>query len=52
MDLLLTVNHARRTTLVLVTHDAALASLAEAQLALRDGRRDPEHSRLAAALAP
>ena len=52
MDLLLTVNHARRTTLVLVTHDAALASLAEAQLALRDGRRDPERSRLAAALAP
>jgi putative ABC transport system ATP-binding protein len=52
MDLLLAVNHARRTTLVLVTHDAALASLAEAQLALRDGRRDPERSRLAAALAP
>jgi putative ABC transport system ATP-binding protein len=52
MDLLLAVNHARRTTLVLVTHDAALASLAEAQLALRDGRRDPEHSRVAAAVAP
>ena len=52
MDLLLAVNHARRTTLVLVTHDAALASLAEAQLALRDGRRDPERSRVAAAVAP
>jgi putative ABC transport system ATP-binding protein len=52
MDLLLAVNHARRTTLVLVTHDAALASLAEAQLALRDGRRDPERSRVAAVLAP
>jgi putative ABC transport system ATP-binding protein len=52
MDLLLAVNHARRTTLVLVTHDAALASLAEAQLALRDGRRDPERSRVVAAAAP
>ena len=48
MDLLLTVNHARKTTLVLVTHDAALAALAEVQLALRDGRRDAEHSRVAA----
>jgi predicted ABC-type transport system involved in lysophospholipase L1 biosynthesis ATPase subunit len=37
------------TTLVLVTHDAALAALAEVQLALRDGRRDPEHSRVVAA---
>jgi putative ABC transport system ATP-binding protein len=52
MDLLLAVNQTRRTTLVLVTHDAALASLAEAQLALRDGRRDPERSRVAAAVAP
>jgi putative ABC transport system ATP-binding protein len=52
MDLLLAVNQARRTTLVLVTHDAALASLAEAQLALRDGRRDPERSRVAVAVAP
>ena len=51
MDLLLAVNHARRTTLVLVTHDAALASLAEVQLALRDGRRDPDHSRVAATAA-
>ena len=49
MDLLLTVNQARKTTLVLVTHDAALAALAEVQLALRDGRRDPEHSRVVAA---
>jgi putative ABC transport system ATP-binding protein len=48
MDLLLTVNHARKTTLVLVTHDSALAALAEVQLALRDGRRDAEHSRVAA----
>ena len=49
MDLLLTVNQAQKTTLVLVTHDAALAALAEVQLALRDGRRDPEHSRVVAA---
>jgi putative ABC transport system ATP-binding protein len=52
MDLLLAVNQARRTTLVLVTHDAALAALTEAQLALRDGRRDPERSRVAVAVAP
>jgi putative ABC transport system ATP-binding protein len=50
MDLLLTVNRARGTTLVLVTHDAGLASLAEVQLALRDGQRDPERSRLTAAV--
>jgi putative ABC transport system ATP-binding protein len=50
MDLLLAVNQARKTTLVLVTHDAALASLAEVQLALRDGRRDPERSRMATAV--
>jgi putative ABC transport system ATP-binding protein len=41
MDLLLAVNRGRRTTLVLVTHDRSLASLAERQLALRDGRPDP-----------
>ena len=45
MDLLLEVNRRRRTTLVLVTHDVSLASLAEAQLALKDGRPDPERSR-------
>jgi putative ABC transport system ATP-binding protein len=47
MDLLLAVNRARSTTLVLVTHDAALAALAVVQLALRDGRRDAERSRVA-----
>ena len=53
MDLLLQVNRSRRATLVLVTHDAALASLAEAQLALKDGRADPDGSRaLARAGAP
>jgi putative ABC transport system ATP-binding protein len=41
MDLLLQVNRARRTTLVLVTHDASLARLASSQLALRDGRAVP-----------
>jgi putative ABC transport system ATP-binding protein len=41
MDLLLQVNRARRTTLVLVTHDASLALLASSQLALRDGMAVP-----------
>jgi putative ABC transport system ATP-binding protein len=38
MDLLLTVRRIRGSTLVLVTHDAELASLADTQLTLRDGR--------------
>ena len=38
MELLLDVRRARGSTLVLVTHEAELASLADAQLALRDGR--------------
>jgi putative ABC transport system ATP-binding protein len=38
VDLLLASNRARGTTVVLVTHDAELASLADARLALRDGR--------------
>jgi putative ABC transport system ATP-binding protein len=38
MDLLLNVRRARGSTLVLVTHDAELASLADTQLTLRDGR--------------
>jgi putative ABC transport system ATP-binding protein len=38
MDLLLNVRRARESTLVLVTHDAELASLADTQLTLRDGR--------------
>jgi putative ABC transport system ATP-binding protein len=46
MDLLIDVNRARQTTLVLVTHDASLAAEASAQLALRDGRPDVERSRL------
>ena len=38
MDLLLNVHRQRKTTLVLVTHDAELAGLADRQLVLRDGR--------------
>jgi putative ABC transport system ATP-binding protein len=42
MDLLLHVHRARGTTLVLVTHDAELAALADTRLVLRDGRQvDP-----------
>jgi putative ABC transport system ATP-binding protein len=38
MELLLRVHRARGTTLVLVTHDAELAALADTRLVLRDGR--------------
>ena len=38
MDLLLTVRRTRSMTLVLVTHDAELAALADTRLTLRDGR--------------
>jgi putative ABC transport system ATP-binding protein len=38
MQLLLDVRRARRSTLVLVTHDAELAALADGRLSLRDGR--------------
>jgi ABC-type lipoprotein export system ATPase subunit len=38
MELLRTIHRKRGTTIVLVTHDAELASLAEARLVLRDGR--------------
>jgi putative ABC transport system ATP-binding protein len=38
MDLLLGIQRARRSTLLLVTHDADLAALADVRLALRDGR--------------
>ncbi len=40
MDLLREVNQRRGTTLVLATHDADLAAMADDRLALRDGRRD------------
>ena|SRR5687767_9181091 len=38
MDLLLEVRQTRQSTLILVTHDAELAALADAKLVLRDGR--------------
>ena len=38
MDLLLDVRRVRESTLILVTHDAELASLADSKLVLRDGR--------------
>ncbi len=37
VDLLLAINRTRGTTVVLVTHDAELAALADARLVLRDG---------------
>jgi len=45
MELLLGLHRTRRVTLVLVTHDAELAALADVKLALRDGRPvDVPHS--------
>ena len=38
MELLRTVHRARRTTVVLVTHDAELAAMADSRIVLRDGR--------------
>jgi putative ABC transport system ATP-binding protein len=38
IDLLLSINKSRRTTLILVTHDPELAAVADAAIALRDGR--------------
>jgi putative ABC transport system ATP-binding protein len=38
MELLLSVHRTRQSTLVLVTHDAELAALADVRLVLRDGR--------------
>jgi putative ABC transport system ATP-binding protein len=38
MDLLLSVRRTRHSTLILVTHDAELAALADTRLMLRDGR--------------
>jgi putative ABC transport system ATP-binding protein len=39
MELLLRVRRTRKSTLVLVTHDAELAGLADVRLVLRDGRQ-------------
>jgi putative ABC transport system ATP-binding protein len=49
LDLLQQVRAARRATLVLVTHDASVAAIADAQLALLDGR--PVESSTTAAVA-
>lgn len=38
MELLRTIHRTRQTTLVLVTHDAELAAMADSRLVLRDGR--------------
>jgi putative ABC transport system ATP-binding protein len=38
IELLLSINRSRRTTLVLVTHDPELAAVADVSVALRDGR--------------
>jgi putative ABC transport system ATP-binding protein len=48
MELLLNVRRARKSTLVLVTHDAELAALADTRLVLRDGRPVPPDGRRAA----
>jgi putative ABC transport system ATP-binding protein len=42
MDILMNVRRTRQTTLVLVTHDHELASLADTRLVLRDGRPVPQ----------
>ena len=41
MELLMNVRRSREMTLILVTHDAGLASLADTRLVLRDGRPVP-----------
>ena len=46
MQLLLDVRRTRQTTLMLVTHDADLASLADSRLVLRDGRPVDDGSRI------
>jgi putative ABC transport system ATP-binding protein len=38
MDLLRTIHQTRQATLILVTHDAELASMANSRISLRDGR--------------
>jgi putative ABC transport system ATP-binding protein len=49
IELLLHINRARKTTLVLVTHDPELAALADLTVALRDGRVVSADLRLAVA---
>jgi putative ABC transport system ATP-binding protein len=52
MDILLGVHRARATTLVLVTHDAELAGLADVRLVMRDGHATREAGAPAALRAP
>jgi putative ABC transport system ATP-binding protein len=49
IDLLLSINRTRRSTLVFVTHDPELAAVADMAVALRDGRVVHAESRLAMA---
>ena len=44
LELLRGIHRVRRTTIVLVTHDAELAAIADARLVLRDGRAVPHES--------
>jgi len=46
MDMLLNVRRTRQTTMMLVTHDPDLASLADSRLVLRDGRPVEHESRI------
>jgi predicted ABC-type transport system involved in lysophospholipase L1 biosynthesis ATPase subunit len=51
IDLLLSINRDRGTTLVLVTHDPDLARVADTAVALRDGRvvaREEQNARVRA----
>lgn len=38
LELMVEINHKRKATLVLITHDRELAAMADRQIALRDGR--------------
>jgi putative ABC transport system ATP-binding protein len=51
VELLLSINRARKTTLILVTHDPELAAVADVTVALRDGRvaRYAERERVSSA---
>jgi putative ABC transport system ATP-binding protein len=44
LDLIVSIHARRGTTVVLVTHDASLAAMMQAQLVLRDGRIDADRS--------
>lgn len=46
IDLLLDVNRSRGTTVVLVSHDAMIAALADARLSLRDGKVIEERTKV------